>query len=43
MSLHGESEISALATRGIRLDSGSIVADTSAGAAMSSVLAGAGE
>jgi heme exporter protein A len=43
MSLHGESEISALATRGIRLDSGSIVADTNAGAGMSSVLAGARE
>jgi heme exporter protein A len=43
MSLHGESEVSALATRGIRLDAGSIVADTNAGAGMSSVLAGAGE
>ena len=43
ISLHGESEISALATRGIRLDAGSIVADTNAGAGMSSVLAGAGE
>ncbi len=43
MSLHGESEISALATRGIRLDAGSVVGDTSAGADMSSVLAGAGE
>ncbi len=43
MSLHGESEISALATRGIRLEAGSVVGDTSAGADMSSVLAGAGE
>jgi heme exporter protein A len=43
MSLHGESEISALATRGIRLDAGTVTADTSAGAAMSTVLAGAGE
>ncbi len=43
MSLHGESEISALATRGIRLDAGAIVGDTNTGAAMSSVLAGAGE
>jgi heme exporter protein A len=43
MSLHGESEISALATRGIRLDAGTVVGDTNAGAAMSSVLAGAGE
>jgi heme exporter protein A len=43
MSLHGESEISALATRGIRLEAGSVVADTGAGANMSSVLAGTGE
>jgi heme exporter protein A len=43
MSLHGESEISALATRGVRLDAGAVVADTKAGAVMSSVLAGAGE
>ncbi len=43
MSLHGESEISGLATRGIRLDAGSVVGDTNAGAAMSAVLAGAGE
>jgi heme exporter protein A len=43
MSLHGESEISSLATRGIRLDAGAVVADTKSGAAMSSVLAGAGE
>jgi heme exporter protein A len=43
MSLHGESEISALATRGIRLDAGAVTADTKAGAAMSGVLAGAGE
>jgi heme exporter protein A len=43
MSLHGESAISALATRGIRLDAGTIVGDTNTGAEMSSVLAGAGE
>jgi heme exporter protein A len=43
MSLHGESEISALATRGVRLDAGTVVGDTNAGAAMSAVLAGAGE
>lgn len=43
MSLHGESQISALATRGIRLDAGAVVGDTQAGADMSSVLAGAGE
>jgi heme exporter protein A len=40
MSLHGESEISALATRGIRLDAGAVVNDTKAGAEMNSVLAG---
>ena len=38
MSLHGESEISALATRGIRLDAGSVVADTQAGASLRSIL-----
>jgi ABC-type multidrug transport system ATPase subunit len=43
MSLHGESEISALATRGIRLDSGAVVGDTQTGVAMNSVLVGAGE
>jgi heme exporter protein A len=43
MSLHGESEISGIATRGIRLDAGSVVGDTNAGAAMATVLAGAGE
>src|SRR4029077_7782315 len=32
MSLHGESEISSLATRAIRLDAGAIVADTQTGA-----------
>lgn len=43
MSLHGESEISAFATRGIRLDAGAVVGDTNAGADMNAVLAGAGE
>jgi heme exporter protein A len=38
-SLHGESEISALATRAIRLDAGKIVADTQAGASVRSILA----
>ncbi|HET8923788.1 MAG TPA: ABC transporter ATP-binding protein [Candidatus Acidoferrum sp.] len=38
MSLHGESEISALATRAIRLDAGSVVADTKAGANLRSIL-----
>ncbi len=42
MSLHGESDISALATRGIRLDAGSIVADTQAGASLQSILSLAG-
>jgi heme exporter protein A len=39
MSLHGESAISALATRAIRLDAGAIVADTRAGADVRSILA----
>jgi heme exporter protein A len=42
MSLHGESEISALATRGIRLDAGSVVADTQDGAMLRSILIFAG-
>lgn len=42
MSLHGESEISALATRAIRLDAGSVVADTRAGASLHAILMLAG-
>jgi ABC-2 type transport system ATP-binding protein len=42
MSVHGESEISALATRAVRLDAGSVVADTQAGADLHSVLMFAG-
>jgi len=38
MSLHGETEISALGTRAVRLDAGSIVADTRAGASLHSIL-----
>ena len=38
MSVHGESEISSLATRGIRLDTGRVVADTKAGASLQSIL-----
>ena len=38
MSLHGESEISALATRAIQLDAGSVVADTKSGASLRSIL-----
>jgi ABC-type multidrug transport system ATPase subunit len=38
MSLHGESEISMLATRAIRLDAGLIVADTHSGAEVRSIL-----
>src|SRR6266568_4502194 len=38
MSLHGESEISALATRAIRLDAGMVVADTRTGANLHSIL-----
>jgi len=42
LSVHGESEISALATRAVRLDAGSVVADTKAGANLHSVLTFAG-
>ena len=38
MSLHGESEISALATRAVQLDAGSVVADTKFGASLHSIL-----
>jgi heme ABC exporter ATP-binding subunit CcmA len=38
MSLHGESEISTLATRGIRLDAGAVIADTHNGASLRSIL-----
>ncbi len=38
MSLHGESEISMLATRAVRLDAGIIVADTRTGAEVRSIL-----
>ena len=38
MSLHGESEISALATRAVRLDAGSVIADTQSGASIRSIL-----
>jgi hypothetical protein len=38
MSLHGESEISALATRAIQIDAGAVVADTANGAALHSIL-----
>ena len=42
MSLHGESEISSLGTRAIRLDAGSVVADTRTGATFRSILTFAG-
>jgi len=38
MSLHGESEISSLATRAVRLDAGSLVADSQTGANFRSIL-----
>jgi heme exporter protein A len=38
MSLHSESEISSLASRGIRLDAGRMVADTKTGASLRSIL-----
>lgn len=39
MSLHGESEFSSLATRALRLESGSVVADTRTGGNFRSILA----
>jgi heme exporter protein A len=42
MSLHGESEISSLATRAIQLEAGSVRADTRAGGSLSSILSFAG-
>jgi heme exporter protein A len=39
MSLHGESEISSLGTRAIRLDAGAITADTRTGATFRTILA----
>jgi heme exporter protein A len=38
MSVHGESNISELATRGIRLEAGRVAADTNAGATLPSIL-----
>ncbi|HEY2460457.1 MAG TPA: ABC transporter ATP-binding protein [Candidatus Acidoferrum sp.] len=38
MSLHGESEMTSLATRAIRLDAGAVVADTRAGATIPEIL-----
>jgi heme exporter protein A len=38
MSLHGESEISALATRAVRLDAGTVIADTKTGASLHDIL-----
>jgi heme exporter protein A len=42
MSLHGESEVARLATRAVRLDAGSLVADTRSGATFQSVFTFAG-
>jgi heme exporter protein A len=42
MSLHGESEMSSLATRAIRLEAGSVAADTQTGGSLSSILTFAG-
>jgi heme exporter protein A len=38
VSLHGESELSCVATRAIRLDAGSVIADTRTGASLRSIL-----
>lgn len=42
MSLHGESEVARLATRAVRLDAGSVTADTRSGATFQSVFSFAG-
>jgi heme ABC exporter ATP-binding subunit CcmA len=42
MSLHGESEVARLATRAVRLEAGSVVADTRTGATFQSVFSFAG-
>jgi ABC-type multidrug transport system ATPase subunit len=42
MSLHGESELARLATRAIRLEGGSVIADTRRGATFQSIFAAAG-
>ena len=42
MSVHGESELSRLATRAVRLDAGALVADTRAGATFQGVFASGG-
>jgi heme exporter protein A len=42
LSLHGESEVARLATRAVRLDAGSLVADTGSGASFASVFSFAG-
>jgi ABC-type multidrug transport system ATPase subunit len=42
MSVHGESELSRLATRAVRLDAGALVADTRAGATIQSVFVAGG-
>ena len=38
MSLHGESKISTLATRAVRLDAGSVISDTKTGASLHEIL-----
>ncbi len=38
MSLHGESDLSSLATRAIRLDAGAVIADTRTGASLRAIL-----
>lgn len=42
LSLHGESELARLATRAIRLEGGSVIADTRRGAMFQSIFAAAG-
>lgn len=42
MSLHGESEISSMATRAVRLEAGSVMSDTRSGGSLHSILTFAG-
>jgi len=42
MSVHGESEMARLATRGLRLEAGRVIADTRRGAMFQSIFAAPG-
>jgi len=42
MSLHGQSDMARLATRAVRLEAGTVVADTRSGATLQSIFSFAG-